>query len=434
LIGNTGTAITFVIENIGSSPLNLTGTPFVQLGGTNAADFILTQPGISTIAPGGNTTFNLAFAPTAEGPRTATIMIPSSDPDEASYSITLNGTGVMPIMVVLGNTTSTTQLYNPITHVFSSGNPMSATIGGGGHSFLIPSGVNMGKRLVICGNSTKNTSLYDPATGTFTTGPSLNSPAYTAGNGANSFTIASGGYNGCIMTIFANNTNATSIFNPSTNSFIAGPDHPSAPYPYNGSLNMPVADGRTLLVRGTGTGTCDYYDPGMNMFSGGFTFSTLSISMGSHGFIIPSGTYAGRYMIIAGNGTTNTAIYDPSGPSQVAGPTLSAPTGLGAHSFLITSGPDAGKVLVVCGYSTGSTCMYDPSVNAFSTGPSLSGTVGSGAFSFIIKGGPHKGKTLVVRGNATPTTALYDPIAGSFSTGPNLSAPVGLGAHCFPAK
>ncbi len=43
------------------------------------------------------TTFEVTFTPTAGGPRTATLSIPSNDPDESPFEITLTGTGHLPL-------------------------------------------------------------------------------------------------------------------------------------------------------------------------------------------------------------------------------------------------------------------------------------------------------------------------------------------------
>ncbi len=55
---------TFTIENTGSDPLNLTGTPKVVIGGTNPTDFTVNvQPNSPVAATNGTTTFQVTFAP-----------------------------------------------------------------------------------------------------------------------------------------------------------------------------------------------------------------------------------------------------------------------------------------------------------------------------------------------------------------------------------
>jgi len=94
--GNSGN-ITFTIENLGTSVLNLTGTPIVELSGANAGDFSIVQTSTtSTVATSGSTTFTISFAPTASGNRTATISIANNDINENPYNFTITGTGTAP--------------------------------------------------------------------------------------------------------------------------------------------------------------------------------------------------------------------------------------------------------------------------------------------------------------------------------------------------
>ena len=45
VVGSSARAITFTVDNLGTSNLNLTGTPRVAISGTNAAMFVVgTQP------------------------------------------------------------------------------------------------------------------------------------------------------------------------------------------------------------------------------------------------------------------------------------------------------------------------------------------------------------------------------------------------------
>ncbi|MFC1499228.1 choice-of-anchor D domain-containing protein [Verrucomicrobiota bacterium] len=83
----------FTINNNGLDVLNLTGSPRVQLSGD--ADFTVTsQPGSSTIASGGSTTFTVQFGPTSSGTRTAAVSIANSDVSKNPYNFTVQGMGM----------------------------------------------------------------------------------------------------------------------------------------------------------------------------------------------------------------------------------------------------------------------------------------------------------------------------------------------------
>lgn len=94
LLEGTGLEQIFTIENTGAEALHLTGTPVVQITGTNAADFsIVTQPG-PQIAGGESVTFIVRFTPQAAGVREAALSIANDDSDENPYVFSIQGTGV----------------------------------------------------------------------------------------------------------------------------------------------------------------------------------------------------------------------------------------------------------------------------------------------------------------------------------------------------
>jgi urease beta subunit len=107
---NFGTAThTFTILNTGSGALTLSGTPYVDISGTNPGDFSVVAQPAATVAAGGNRTFQLVFNPTASGARTATITIVSDDTSEGTYTFDITGTATTePEMDISGNSVSIT--------------------------------------------------------------------------------------------------------------------------------------------------------------------------------------------------------------------------------------------------------------------------------------------------------------------------------------
>ncbi len=90
-----GAVQNFTIQNTGNTDLLLTGTPKVQIGGTNASDFHLSiDPTTPIPGSGGSTTFQVVFTPSASGIRTATLSIANNDPDENPYDYAIQGTGI----------------------------------------------------------------------------------------------------------------------------------------------------------------------------------------------------------------------------------------------------------------------------------------------------------------------------------------------------
>ena len=113
---------TFTIENLGTTSLSLTGTPFIQITGAHASLFTVSNLGTTSIAGGTSTTFDVTFLPTSGGAKNATILIYNNDSDENPYNFNIRGTcqGTNNIYVS-GNgydvpkgslTTSTTNLTN----------------------------------------------------------------------------------------------------------------------------------------------------------------------------------------------------------------------------------------------------------------------------------------------------------------------------------
>ncbi len=106
--------ITYTIRNAAGTTtsdgdLKLTGTPKVVISGTHASDFTVTvQPSSPIARNGGTTTFDVKFAPTASGTRSASISIANNDEDENPYNFSIQGTGNTPEIDIKGNGVSIT--------------------------------------------------------------------------------------------------------------------------------------------------------------------------------------------------------------------------------------------------------------------------------------------------------------------------------------
>lgn len=83
----------FVINNIGTGDLRLTGSPAVVLSGSGASQFkVMTQPA-TTLAVGRSTNFTVRFAPQTSGTFNATLSIASNDFDENPTTFAIIGIG-----------------------------------------------------------------------------------------------------------------------------------------------------------------------------------------------------------------------------------------------------------------------------------------------------------------------------------------------------
>ncbi|GIK38685.1 MAG: hypothetical protein BroJett011_25180 [Chloroflexota bacterium] len=101
----------FTIGNSGTANLNLTGTPRVSITGPAAGDFSVTTAPASPVAPGGTTTFQVTFDPSALGVRSATLSIANTDGDENPYDFAIQGTGTIP---------PTLTAFSPVTNTVAA--------------------------------------------------------------------------------------------------------------------------------------------------------------------------------------------------------------------------------------------------------------------------------------------------------------------------
>ncbi len=108
--------LTFIIKNLGT--LDLTGLRLWK-DGQNAEDFNIGSLGVTTLSPGGSTSFTLTFAPSTFGTRMAAIHISSNDANENPFDMIMSGTGdqitpvvtwVNPAAIVYGTLLSASQL------------------------------------------------------------------------------------------------------------------------------------------------------------------------------------------------------------------------------------------------------------------------------------------------------------------------------------
>ena len=103
---------TYVIENSGAGAINLTGTPVIRIGGTNAADFTVTmQPGLTAVDGTHQTAFTITFAPLTghSGLLHATVSIDNDGPTNL-FTYNIQGTAVATTLAPGGSATQIAQI------------------------------------------------------------------------------------------------------------------------------------------------------------------------------------------------------------------------------------------------------------------------------------------------------------------------------------
>jgi Calx-beta domain/Dockerin type I domain/HYDIN/CFA65/VesB-like, Ig-like domain len=93
-VGTESPAHVFTITNTGNAVLALTGSPPVTISGADAADFVVTTQPAGAVQPGGSTTFQIEFHPTASELRQAVVTIANNDDSENPYTFMVQGTGM----------------------------------------------------------------------------------------------------------------------------------------------------------------------------------------------------------------------------------------------------------------------------------------------------------------------------------------------------
>ena len=93
---------TFKIENKGTASLNLAK---ISITGANAADFSIKSGSSSKISPFDWSNLVIRFKPLGKGVRTALVTIANDDADEGTYTFTITGKGLAPVINVKQETT-----------------------------------------------------------------------------------------------------------------------------------------------------------------------------------------------------------------------------------------------------------------------------------------------------------------------------------------
>jgi len=135
------------------------------------------------------------------------------------------------------------------------------------------------------------------------------------------------------------------------------------------------------------------------------------------------------FKIIAAPNTlaANAALYDPSAQVFTSQSGSNIPTATNGPGGFAIKRPD-GKFLVVLGNASATTNIYDPVADTFSAGPNLTGNAATGSAALINTDGTYT----IVHGNALTTSTVYDPGRNTVQTGPTLTTAANCGFWAIP--
>jgi PKD repeat protein/prenyltransferase beta subunit len=108
----------FIIKNLGTTDLVLTGDPLVNITGSNADQFAVASPPSGTVAAGNATGLFIKFKPDSSGDKNAIISISSNDEAKNPYTINIKGKGILPLEVTA--TATPDSGYSPLKVQFDA--------------------------------------------------------------------------------------------------------------------------------------------------------------------------------------------------------------------------------------------------------------------------------------------------------------------------
>ena len=92
--------VSFTIENIGDTDINLTGSPIVDISGDDANAFTVTRQPLALVPAGGTVVFEITFSPLLRGHVGATVSIDNDESDKGAYEFSVIGTGGLAPMTI----------------------------------------------------------------------------------------------------------------------------------------------------------------------------------------------------------------------------------------------------------------------------------------------------------------------------------------------
>jgi len=331
-------------------------------------------------------------------------------------------------LIMLGNSSGRTAMFDPATSKFSGTRPFSS-VAIGANYFKIKTGIHAGKVMIVGAGGLSGTSLYDPESGEMSVGPNT---VGTTGDGSNNIALTSGPHSGKTFLINAQLSTNSQLYDPASNSFSASAV--AGVFSNNvggGAKNFAITSGpqtgNFLILNGNGATTTNYYNPLTHTLSAGPAI--CGVTTGSLTFTIPSdGFFPGDQFIVCGG--INTYRFDPTTPGVIAGASLPmGATGAGSSVIYLRTGIHAGKFLIIHAGGTMLTTLYQPSNDTLAAGPSTTActNIGIGSVSFEITAGANKGKFIITLGALTPQTCIYDPATNTFAFGPDIGPHPGYG-------
>lgn len=320
-IGTAGAERPLVISNTGGGALVIpSGSDGIALSGADVSEFsIKSAPSSLTVSKGGTVGMTLLFAPVSIGTKSAVLTIKSNDPELASYTINLTGTGNEGAIVVKQGDTEIPAGTG--SYAFSSllpgatGSAVVFTIENAGSAPV--SLTDAGKVILQGTDSSQFVLSTDTTTATIEPGGStVFSIAFAPTTGGQKTASVAIPYTAPVSATYT--FSITGLAVQSTGAKVAYEDGGSwhaFPDPPSSTIDIAVASG-VLYALGS-DGAVQYYDGGWQSLGHAAPAGTLSLtSMGATLYALTSG---GAISYLEGGIWHLLPAAAPSGASAIAG-------------------------------------------------------------------------------------------------------------------
>lgn len=316
-----------------------------------------------------------------------------------------------------GVQTPSTSVYFPQNNSFSGTRMPTNVPNAGSSSFVVTGGPRNGKTIIISGALTSETAEFDPLRFDMTRGPQL-----LSNTTANAFNIVLSSNR---VLLFHGNATTYNLYTPSSDTLSAS-GGPTLSQPTGAgavAFNIPGTT-KFVVMHGAGLSSGDVFDDANLAAAGAGVNATCTIN--STPFTLRYKNYAANQerQLVFCNGTSMARFSHPTS-AFLSGLTLSAAGGTGMQGFIISSGTHAGKVLIIHGGGTGATSLIDTTQDPetvsglLSVSPACATLPSTGAQLIQPTTGANAGRALLLAGNTSADSCFYDPQTHSFVANPS---------------
>ncbi|MBX3724029.1 MAG: hypothetical protein KF713_19435 [Turneriella sp.] len=359
----------------------------------------------------------------------ARILAQQPAPQQIGFASTLAPQAGNPF-ILMGAGSSVAKIFVESTSGVATPTPPGNAITNGSVSFRVNSGLYANQYIIAHGGGTTSNAFDQNST--MSTGPVFPN---SLGAGAQAFTLTTGPRSGQTV-ILTGGTTGFAYYNHSLNSF-TNLNSLTANVGTDSSVTKITAGtdtGKFFLVNGFASRNTSMLDPAQDNFVGTRLFRTSGGALTA--FVLKTGSYAGRTMIVT-SGTTP-SLYDPSTGTVSPGPLMPGGIAAGTSTMLMTGPINTGKHYIFQGGSS-AIYMYDPVAHAFANAtqgvdffvaPTLKG---SGSRIFTVPTGPQANNYVILNGGASNQADVFNTTTNTFTTGiaVNGCASINAGSQVF---